>query len=139
MSVPSAEASDPGLGSRLRAARLARGWTQADVAERLGVVTASVGRWERDEVVPQRHLRTKLGELLGLELASLVAEGRSDGTVVDFPTQPGTAGSAAQLDPAVHAVAELLEAGLVSGQAASKTWWAAMRALARLRGVDLQG
>lgn len=35
------------LGAQIRAARLAKGWTQAQLAEHLGSTKKSVGMWER--------------------------------------------------------------------------------------------
>ena len=42
--------------SRLREERLCRGWTQKDVADRIGVHTQEIGRWERGETLPQRPI-----------------------------------------------------------------------------------
>jgi transcriptional regulator with XRE-family HTH domain len=47
------------LGEALRAARERTGWTQADVAERVGVATEVYGRMERGHMMPSvSSLRT---------------------------------------------------------------------------------
>jgi transcriptional regulator with XRE-family HTH domain len=52
------------LGPAIRRARNAKGWSQADLASRLGVALRSVGGWERGEHVPLNRL-AMLHELLG--------------------------------------------------------------------------
>lgn len=47
----------------LRSARKQNGWTQQEVAKKLQVGVASVGRWERGEVAPNRYDRDLLCEL----------------------------------------------------------------------------
>ena len=42
-------AAPPMTGSQLRAARLARSWTETELARRAGVSLAAVSRWERGE------------------------------------------------------------------------------------------
>jgi WD40 repeat protein/transcriptional regulator with XRE-family HTH domain len=55
----------------LRLQRERRGWTQADLAEKLGCGTKTVGRWENGETLPRPYLRVALGELLGRTLEEL--------------------------------------------------------------------
>jgi transposase len=59
----------------LKAERIRRGWTQATVAEAVGVNAKTVGRWERGETVPYPYFREQLcflfektPQLLGLTL-----------------------------------------------------------------------
>jgi transcriptional regulator with XRE-family HTH domain len=54
-------------GQRLRDARARRGWTQAELAERLGAAPRSVASWEREEARPQAHWVTKLDRLFADE------------------------------------------------------------------------
>lgn len=53
-------------GERIRSARKARGWTQRELAERLGVARASVGEWERCETRPRAELRKALDRVTGV-------------------------------------------------------------------------
>jgi DNA-binding XRE family transcriptional regulator len=52
---------------RLIQARLRQGWTQADLAEKMGVATKTVVRWEAGTTIPQPGLRAKLGALLQID------------------------------------------------------------------------
>lgn len=46
--------------NNIRHARELRGWSQADVAEKLGCDARSVGRWERGVVFPSSYYRQRL-------------------------------------------------------------------------------
>src|SRR5947209_18368488 len=50
---------------RLRYERERRGWSQADVAEKVRCDTKTVGRWESGERLPRPYHRQALCELLG--------------------------------------------------------------------------
>ena len=50
----------------LRQLRQARGWTQEDVARRLGVSQGAVSLWERGVRRPFRRTRLRLADLLGV-------------------------------------------------------------------------
>jgi transcriptional regulator with XRE-family HTH domain len=56
---------------RLSAARQARGWTQKEVAERIGATELSVSRWERGTHAPSPFYRFRLCALFGLSEADL--------------------------------------------------------------------
>jgi tetratricopeptide (TPR) repeat protein/DNA-binding XRE family transcriptional regulator len=47
--------------------RLKRGWTQADLAKKVGVTTNTVARWESGSTVPLPVYRVKLGEMLQID------------------------------------------------------------------------
>ncbi|HEX3641761.1 MAG TPA: helix-turn-helix transcriptional regulator [Ktedonobacteraceae bacterium] len=49
----------------LKAERKERGWSQAEVAEALGVNLSTVRRWERGRAVPYPYYRKKLATLFG--------------------------------------------------------------------------
>ena len=55
--------------SRLKQERERRGWTQSEVAERIGSTRINVGRWEKGETVPGPFYRQKLAELFGKSIA----------------------------------------------------------------------
>src|SRR6266849_7126398 len=57
--------------SRLRQERELRGWTQSEVAERIGSTRINVGRWENGLTVPSPYYRQKLGELFGKSISEL--------------------------------------------------------------------
>ncbi len=46
---------NPGQNVLLKKARQANGWTQKELAEHLGVITITVGRWERGDAAPTRQ------------------------------------------------------------------------------------
>src|SRR5437588_5172349 len=49
----------------LKAERIRRGWTQAKVAEAVGVDAKTVGRWERGKAIPYPYYREQLCALFG--------------------------------------------------------------------------
>jgi WD40 repeat protein/transcriptional regulator with XRE-family HTH domain len=63
--------NQPSFHEYLRLERERRGWTQADLAEKLGCGTKTVGRWESGENLPRPYLRVALGELFGKNLEEL--------------------------------------------------------------------
>ncbi len=50
----------------IRQLRQERGWTQQDVAVRMGVASRSVIRWEGEQRRPQRANRQRLADLFGV-------------------------------------------------------------------------
>jgi tetratricopeptide (TPR) repeat protein len=63
--------SAQGPNLRLRRARKERGWTQADVAEKIGADTKSVSRWELGTRTTNAYYRRQLSELFGKTLEEL--------------------------------------------------------------------
>jgi transcriptional regulator with XRE-family HTH domain len=57
--------------SRLADARIDRGWTQQDVADRIGASVKSVSRWEHGLTLPEPYAQRKLCRLFGLSPAEL--------------------------------------------------------------------
>jgi len=51
--------------SSLKAERERRGWSQSDLAKKLGVGLSTVGRWEQGKSQPYPYHRKKLATLLG--------------------------------------------------------------------------
>src|SRR5262245_57745411 len=49
----------------LKAEREKRGWSQAKIAESLGISTRTVIRWERGLALPHPHYRKQLSDLFG--------------------------------------------------------------------------
>jgi putative transcriptional regulator len=59
------------LGNRLREARGARGWTQAQLAERIGVSRKTINTVENRVFVPSTVLALKLASALELSVETL--------------------------------------------------------------------
>lgn len=68
----SREAAETSLGSRLRQARLDRGFSIADVVAKLGVSRPTVWAWERDRTTPKAERIKALGELYGVSERELM-------------------------------------------------------------------
>ncbi len=62
------------IGERLRKQRTRRALTQAELAERSGVTTATVARIERDEIEPRMTTLRKLAHALEVDPAELVGD-----------------------------------------------------------------
>jgi ribosome-binding protein aMBF1 (putative translation factor) len=45
--------------------RLEKGWTQEDLAERVGVKQSTIAKWEREGAVYRKHTRIKLANVFG--------------------------------------------------------------------------
>lgn len=73
------------FGEAVRAARIALGLTQGDVAERLGISTQFYGRIERGHAVPSMATLVRMIDVLGISANALV--GRPGG-----PRRPGHSG-----------------------------------------------
>ncbi len=60
------------IGKRLKRQRTLKALTQAQLAERAGVTTATVARIERDEIEPRMTTLRKLAAALEVDPAELV-------------------------------------------------------------------
>lgn len=58
--------------SKIAAARIEKGWTQAQLAEALGVLQQQVARWETGESEPRVSTLKKIGVALGVDWSTLV-------------------------------------------------------------------
>lgn len=70
------------IGERIKRARLAKGLTQQDVADGVGVSLISVSNWEVDKTIPKGANLAKLAEFLGVDISYLTPFG--DGSIADF-------------------------------------------------------
>ena len=59
------------IGDKLKRQRTRRALTQAELAERAGVTTATVARIERNEIEPRMPTLRKLAQALGVDPAEL--------------------------------------------------------------------
>jgi transcriptional regulator with XRE-family HTH domain len=66
------------LGARLRARREALGWSQAQLAEAVGVTPNYVGVVERGEKLPTLETVEAFGRALGVRIAQLLVEDAPD-------------------------------------------------------------
>ena len=55
----------------IRQLRRERGWTQAELAQRLGTTDAVVSSWERGEYLPRPATRWRLADLFGVEVSEI--------------------------------------------------------------------
>jgi transcriptional regulator with XRE-family HTH domain len=72
----------PRINVNILELRKRRGWTQAELAERVGVSQATVSSWERD-VQPSAGSTYKLAQVLGCTMEDLF-------TIPDQDQDPGT-------------------------------------------------
>ena len=66
-----AEVEPDTLADRLRAARRHRGWTQTELAERVGVTQSQVSQWENSRF-PGRDYLAAIAETLNVSLDHLL-------------------------------------------------------------------
>jgi len=59
------------IGKRIRLARIERGWTQAELGEKLGVVQSRISDIERNGLVDLR-LAQRIASVLDIDVADLV-------------------------------------------------------------------
>lgn len=67
------------IGERIRAARKAKGMTQADLGLRLGISYQSIGQWERGLRYPTLDSLRKLAEALEMPVCALCCGGACAG------------------------------------------------------------
>jgi putative transcriptional regulator len=60
-----------GLGNKLREARDAKGWTQAELAAAIGVSRKTINTVENGVFIPSTLVALKLAEALGLSVEEL--------------------------------------------------------------------
>ena len=62
------------FGKKILELRKARGWSQQELARKLGTSGVIVGRYERGEMVPSIKVASKLAEVFGVTIDGLVAD-----------------------------------------------------------------
>lgn len=66
------EAENYILMNPVKRERLEKGWTQEELARRLGVKQATVARWERPEAVYRKKTREKFAKVFGVNESSFL-------------------------------------------------------------------
>ncbi len=72
MGVRATSQPDQGVGARIREARRARGWTQDQLAEAVGVSRSAVAQWETDRAGQVRENLTRIADVLGISVEVLL-------------------------------------------------------------------
>src|SRR5690348_17703290 len=88
--MPEKEASEVIPNKLLKQVRLERGWSQQEVADRIGTNVQNVSRWERGSVKPEPYAQQKLSELFGKSPKELGWVPEQTSAVYDpaIPSQP---------------------------------------------------
>ena len=85
------------IHARIKAARRAKGMTEQQLADLIGVTRAAVQQWEREEkgTAPKRTIQGKVAQALGVSLAELlgaeVPAGEGAASVAHAPLSPAPA------------------------------------------------
>src|SRR5437660_7482732 len=80
------------LKARLHDARSQRGWSQQNLADRVGTTSVNISRWENGSTFPFPYFRERLCEVFGKTPADLgLVQSTSDSTSPSPPPQPQTA------------------------------------------------
>ena len=66
------------VSSNLTALRKRRGWTQAELAEKIHYSDKSVSKWERGEALPDLKVLKTLSELYGVTVDCFLTEGAAE-------------------------------------------------------------
>ena len=72
---------------RLQKARLEFGWSQKELADRVGTTLVNISRWERGKTFPTPYFRQQLSKVLGKTPAELglLSPSSPDARIVDIP------------------------------------------------------
>ena len=54
------------LGQRIHEARIARGWNQVELAQKLNVTKQTVSNWENDNIQPSIEMLVRLSSIFGV-------------------------------------------------------------------------
>lgn len=73
------------FGERLRAIRLAWGWTQEDLSRTLNIDQTTISAWERDKIKPRGPALAAVAQLLKLPPEALIS---NDSIDFEFPPSP---------------------------------------------------
>ena len=102
------------IGERLRSARENKGMDQATLAQKIGIVTRTLQRWEKGEQVPDGILITKIARTTNVQASWLLT---GDGEMYVQPSRPE---NIFPLNTASNRRVKLVELPLVSAVPAGK-------------------
>lgn len=60
------------LNERIRALRMANGWSQVELAKKLGVTKQSVSNWENDNIQPSIEMLVKIADVFNVSTDNLL-------------------------------------------------------------------
>jgi transcriptional regulator with XRE-family HTH domain len=80
----------------LRSAREIRGWTQEELAEKIGTTSVTISRWESGVTVPSRYFRKKLSVLYEQSIQALGLLSEESISPPRATSSPATSASSAQ-------------------------------------------
>jgi transcriptional regulator with XRE-family HTH domain len=110
--------SEPTVNRRLHAAYLAKGWTRADFARRMGVKYQTVDRWDTGEFNPGLDTLFRAAELVGYTPAQLLhgrdGAGHAREPVVDIADDSMTAEEREALDLVIREIADAITPAFVA-------------------------
>lgn len=69
---------------RIAEARKAKGWTQAELADRIGVAQAAVARWETGDIDIKSSSLVQLSSTLGVTISYILGYDLDDSGMVDL-------------------------------------------------------
>ena len=72
------------MKNRLKVIRAERNWSQADLAERLGVSRQTINAIETGKYDPSLPLAFKLARLVGLKIEDLFFDQPGDGPIAEY-------------------------------------------------------
>jgi transcriptional regulator with XRE-family HTH domain len=82
----------PPSGARLLALRKAAGFTQAELAHRIGEKQTSVSLWERSNAPPRSDALPKLAKALDVSVEALLGQAAKDVLIAPLTDNPGHVG-----------------------------------------------
>lgn len=78
------------MGEKILALRKARGWSQEELAEQIGVTRQAVSRWESDSAKPDADKIIAVCDLFGVSADYLLRDGSPEAVNRDTPEQRTT-------------------------------------------------
>jgi transcriptional regulator with XRE-family HTH domain len=71
------------LGDKITMLRKQKNLSQGDLADKLGVSRDSIGKYERNDIMPTADKAKKMADILGVSLDFLMSDAVKEDTVID--------------------------------------------------------